>query len=237
MKLLIFSDVHGNRYAWDEFLREIRDIEYDYLIFCGDIFGYYYDQQYIFDYLCRLQHLIWLKGNHDEYFLQAYEGRIKEEELIEKYGHSYDNVRQKYSEEVYVKLRQLPEKVELVLGGYKVGIFHGTPENTLMGRLYPKDLIVHTEFYEKYDIIILGHTHFSMKRFLPGTNKLIINPGSLGQPRDGKGSRYALLNIEAGQVENHTIYYDNKELYKKIDQYDEDLKKLKDVLERKVADD
>lgn len=236
MKLLLFSDVHGNRYAFDAFLKEIQDIEYDYMIFCGDIFGYYYDQQYIFDCLCQLPRLIWLKGNHDEYFLQVYEGCLDEKELIEKYGHSYHNVRQRYPEEMYVKLRQLPDKVELILEGNKVGIFHGTPDNVLMGRLYPQDLIEHTEFYEMYDIIILGHTHFSMKRFLVGTDTLIINPGSLGQPRDGRGSRYAILNVDNQEMESHIINYDNTELYNKIDLYDSDLKKLKDVLERKGRD-
>lgn len=236
MKLLIFSDVHGNRYAFDEFLKEIREIEYDYMVFCGDIFGYYYDQKYIFDALCQIPHLIWLKGNHDQYFLQAYEGDLDEKELIERYGHSYHHVRQKYSEEMYIKISQLPDQVELMLEGHKIGIFHGTPEHALMGRLYPQDLIEHQELYQIYDIIILGHTHFFMRRYIAESNTLIINPGSLGQPRDGAGSSYLVLNIESGQVENHTIFYDNTELYSKIDLYDADLKKLKEVLERRRKD-
>ena len=47
MRLIIFSDLHGNSYALDAFLSQIKEEPYDYLVFCGDIFGYYYDQHEI----------------------------------------------------------------------------------------------------------------------------------------------------------------------------------------------
>lgn len=236
MKLVVFSDIHGNRYAFDAFINELERIKYDYLIFCGDIFGYYYDQQYIFEKLQKMKKLIWLKGNHDDYFLKAYCDCAKERELIKNYGHSYHNIRGKYSDTIYRTLKELSDKAELYMDKQKIGIFHGTPEDSLMGRLYPNNQIVNKELYSRYDIVILGHTHFRMARYLRNMDTLIVNPGSLGQPRDGKGSCYLVLDIIDKKLEFYTIKYDNTELYKQIDLYDKELAKLKDVLERKELD-
>ena len=43
MKIIFFSDVHGNRYAVEQFFKDIKNIPYDRLIFGGDVFGYYYE--------------------------------------------------------------------------------------------------------------------------------------------------------------------------------------------------
>ena len=70
MRLLIFSDIHGNQYAWQAFLCKLEDIEYDSVIFLGDIFGYYYGQKEIIEDLLVMKDLIWLRGNHDQLFLE-----------------------------------------------------------------------------------------------------------------------------------------------------------------------
>ena len=97
MKLVVFSDIHGNSYALDAFLKKIKTISYDYLVFCGDIFGYYYNQKEIIRKLSEMDGLIWLKGNHDAYFLEIYQRNVNAEYYIEQYGHSYDDIRKRYN--------------------------------------------------------------------------------------------------------------------------------------------
>lgn len=231
MKILVFSDIHGNRYAFDKFILKLNEIKYDKIIFCGDIFGYYYDQLYIIEQLKRIENLIWIKGNHDDYAVKLYKGLLSERDLIENYGHSYQYLKDYFSDFDIEFIDKLPIYKELVLSGKKIGVFHGTPDHCLLGRLYPNSKILEKDSYLHYDIIILGHTHFKMVRYIENT--MIINPGSLGQPRDGQGFGYAIIDSKISEVLFYNVDFDKTELYEKINYYDPNLDKLKLVLERK----
>lgn len=62
--------------------------------------------------------------------------------------------------------------------------------------MYP-DTDVNESLYHPYDFVILGHTHYQMYRKPDRT--VLLNPGSLGQPRDGKGYSYCVLDTETGK--------------------------------------
>ncbi len=239
MKLVLFSDIHGNSYALDSFFAQVSDLTYDFIVFCGDIFGYYYDQKKIMKKLSDLSRLIWLKGNHDAYFLKLCESDLSkrndaERYYIENYGHSYENLSVRYDKEEISLIASHPSEFLLEDENIKIGIFHGTPDNSLEGRLYPDQPILKSDAYQKYDIVILGHTHCRMIRREGHT--LVINPGSLGQPRDGKGYSYALLDTNTKEVKFCTVTVHEKALYEKIDRFDPGLKKLKEILERRSKD-
>lgn len=232
MKLLVFSDIHGNSYALDAFFSKIGAMEYGVLIFCGDIFGYYYNQKQIIEKLSARKDLIWLKGNHDEYFLNLYRGNAEKEYYIRQYGHSYDHLQEHYEEQDFDLIASHPSSYLLQEENCRIGIFHGTPADSLNGRLYPDKPVLHPELYQNYDIVILGHTHCRMVRTEGAT--LIINSGSLGQPRDGRGYGFAAIDTALKTVVFHNVEIDQAALYSQIDQYDPGLKKLKDVLERRI---
>lgn len=231
MRLIIFSDLHGNSYALNAFLDQIKKESYDYLIFCGDIFGYYYNQQEIIEKLDQIDDLVWLKGNHDDYFLRLFYGEKEEKEYIRNYGHSYFDIKNRFTRLECEKIAKCKSECVIVARDRRIGIFHGTPQDSLEGRLYPKDPIINPEIFQQYDIVILGHTHCRMKRFVGDT--LVVNSGSLGQPRDGNGFGYAVINTIENTVRFENIILDTTELYKQIDQYDPELIKLKSVLERR----
>ncbi len=48
---------------------KIKELTHGMLIFCGDILDYYYNQKQVLEKLSEREDLIWLKGNHDHYFL------------------------------------------------------------------------------------------------------------------------------------------------------------------------
>lgn len=53
MKLLIFSDIHGNNHAFDAFVKSLSTQNKQYeLLFLGDFIGYYYGANEIISY-CR----------------------------------------------------------------------------------------------------------------------------------------------------------------------------------------
>lgn len=212
-------------------MKKIKTIPYDHLIFCGDIFGYYYNQKSVLNMLSALEGLIWLKGNHDAYFQKLYEGKEDEAYYIRRYGHSYADIRERYGKKEAEQIGAKEPKFVLKEEGLKIGIFHGTPEDCLEGRLYPDKPVLNPKEYQKYDIVILGHTHCRMQRREGGT--WIVNSGSLGQPRDGNGYGFAVMDTDSRRVEFQTVEIDQPRLYAQIDQFDPHLTKLKEVLERK----
>lgn len=60
MKIIFFSDAHGNRYAIDQFFEDVKTMAYDRIIFGGDIFGYYYEQEYILSVLRGKMYTVFL---------------------------------------------------------------------------------------------------------------------------------------------------------------------------------
>ena len=228
MRLLIFSDIHGNQYAWRAFLQKIEHMQYDVMAFLGDIFGYYYAQDEIITGLCLVEDLIWLKGNHDQLFLDLLDGKEDLNVLTEHYGHTYE---QAYSSGNWMReiIALRPTSYELVADEHRILFCHGTPSNPLHGRCYPRDMWGPSDC-GPYDIVFCGHTHFRMVR--QSNNKLWINVGSLGQPRDGNRSGALLFESNTCEFEYVDITYDKAPLFEEIQQKDPYLPKLKDILKR-----
>ena len=132
MRLLVFSDLHGNSYALDAFLERIQNEEYDRKIFCGDIFGYYYNQHEIIKKLAQMDDLIWLKGNHDDYFLRLFCGMEEEEDYVEHYGHSYRDVRRRFTRRECDRIAACRSEYVIAGEDCQIGIFHGTRQNPLV---------------------------------------------------------------------------------------------------------
>jgi len=62
----------------------------------------------------------------------------------------------------------------------------------------------------------VGHTHVPAT-FRVGDTKVMINPGSVGQPRDGDPrASYALLDVERGTADFHRVAYDVIETQKRM---------------------
>lgn len=228
MIFVVFSDIHGNQFAFREFKKEMRNIMYDKVLFCGDLCGYYYGQDEIARDLQHMEHMIAVKGNHDQYALDVAAGKKAKEELYPKYGHSYAAI----SKEVMEYVGQLPEKMEFIADQKKYLLIHGMPSNPLEGRLYPADEAgreLETE-YQKYDFVFSGHTHFRADRMIGKTR--VMNPGSLGQQRDGKGFSYAIFNTETEILEFRNVTFEFLELENEIQCKDPDNQKMIEILHR-----
>lgn len=230
MKICLFSDIHGNQYALDEFIKISSKLDIDLFIFCGDIFGYYYEPNKVISTLKTIKQLKCVKGNHDQLFLDICSGKIDENGLITKYGNSYKNIQNKISEINKPFIEYMPNNLKLKYEGKNIGVFHGSPTDSLNGRIYPDTLIVNPNIFREYDYVILGHTHYRMVRQIGKTK--VINPGSLGQPRDKNGFSFATLSIPQGEVTFYEIHWDRQKLVKDIKAKDNENKKLIDILFR-----
>ncbi|MGV8951942.1 MAG: metallophosphoesterase family protein, partial [Cypionkella sp.] len=85
---------------------------------------------------------------------------------------------------------------------------HGTPWDTDT-YLYPDAPLPLMEKVAQSaaDFIVLGHTHHQFDRVIG--NRRIINPGSVGQPRDRKpGAAWSILDLDTGKVDHRREVYD-----------------------------
>lgn len=230
MKICFFSDIHGNLYALEEFLTKSKELEIDQYIFCGDIFGYYYEQDAVISKLKNINGLFSLKGNHDQYYLDICLGLENEDRLVKKYGSSYKNITTKISVENKKFVENMMDSLVFNFGGKRIGVFHGSPMDPGNGRVYPDTDLLESDGYTNYDYVVLGHTHYRMVRHIGSTT--VINPGSIGQPRDKNGFSFVTLTIPNGEIEFHEITWNKNELVKDIEINDMGNAKLIDILYR-----
>lgn len=201
MKLCVFSDVHGNVVPLQRML-SIERGNVDQFFFLGDIFGYFHEQSSIIDTLMNLENIHSIKGNHEKNYLLSLHENSYKKLMVEKYGVSYELM---ISERQLAYIQRLPECSEFILDGLKIGFFHGGPDDFLEQRVYP-DTVLSEESCGKYDYIFLGHTHYRLNKQVGRT--CVVNPGSLGQPRDGKGFSYCIFDTQKRKFEFKQIELD-----------------------------
>lgn len=237
MQICFFSDIHGNGYAFDAFLREMQEKKPDKIIFGGDFAGYYYDADRIISRVRKLR-LECILGNHDAMLLKLLDGQEDLQKLITRYGNSYKKLMQELKKENEQFLRSLPLFLEIEADGLKLGFFHGSPRDFQNDRIYPDTEITKEEeiaLFEKYDYVFCGHTHHRLVKQIGRT--VLINPGSAGQQRDKKGTSYVLFDTKTGEYEICSFGYEIEALERDVDKYDgedeERKNRLKEVLRRK----
>lgn len=233
MRIIFFSDAHGNQYAVKALFKQIENEKIDSIVFGGDIFGYYYGQEEIID-LLRNHKTKCLLGNHDKMFLDLIDGKIRRDGLIEKYGRTYFDIEKRISNDNINFIRTLVPEVFLRTDGLNIYFAHGSKKDPLNGRIYPDTDVSRCTEYKGIDFAILGHTHHETEK--KAFDCTIINPGSLGQPRDGKGCKYLLFDTVKREYYINKVIYDISPLIDEIKSNDEGTMrdKLIEVMYRKA---
>lgn len=245
MKICVFADVHGNSQAWLNMYKKEKD-EVEAFFFLGDIFGYFYDQETIIKDFMSDKRIVAIRGNHDEYYLKHFCGLTGAElkaiddviddsediqsRLIQEYGCSY---RQRYDIHEQEYMKKLSDYYITEIDGKRIALFHGGPGDYLEQKIYPDtemtvDTVIDT--YEEFDFIFLGHTHCRMDRMR--NNCRVINPGSLGQPEDGKGFSYGIFDTATGNFEFREVDSDMESLIKEASIFDGDTRMYRYLCEK-----
>lgn len=199
MKIAIISDIHANIYGLKTVLADFPKI--DKILCAGDITGYYPFVNEVIDEL-KKRRVLAVRGNHDQYLLDGKAPKDKNDDV----KNSVQRMKKIISEENLDYVKSLPELLNLGINNKKVLIVHGSPWDQLEERIYP-DYPNFSKFSEvDADVIILGHTHYPMIKKI--NNKIVVNPGSCGQPRDYNLLSYVLWNTENNTFENKRISWD-----------------------------
>jgi len=198
MKVAILSDIHGNLPALLAVLGDVGNV--DVLLCCGDLVGYYPDVNEICDLLQKERALV-IRGNHDAYISGELEPNPNNLEI-----YKLEWTRQKLNKNKFHWLVTLPLEMNFLWNGLKIKIRHASPwdEETY---LYPNSPKFSNYKVSKDELHVFGHTHHPM--MLNIDEGMILNPGSVGQPRDwDPRASYAVLETKSRKIEIRRVFYD-----------------------------
>lgn len=203
MKILVLSDLHANLAAIEAAVAE----GFDRLICLGDLVGYGPSPNEVIRFI-REHAFVAIRGNHDNALALDVECRCSPDLKALAEATLADH-RTLLSSEELDWLRALPNSVGFTLDGYRFAAFHATPRDPLyeyeITPELPDDQLREQIEGVKADFILLGHTHLPMVRGIG--SRIVVNPGSVGQPRDGNPEcSYAI--IEDGVVGLRRTKYD-----------------------------
>ena len=207
MKIAIISDIHANQEALAAVLAAIDGVER--ILCCGDLVGYYDRPNEVCDML-RSRNVLCVRGNHDAYVTGAL---VPDAELEPIYR--IDWTTSVLTAENRQWLANLPVEAEFAVNGVNIRLRHASPwdEETYV---YPDkpELIARIDL-EKGEILALGHTHHPL--LAPAGKGLVVNPGSVGQPRDyNPAAAYAIVDCTNGDVSFHREKYPVAELQERL---------------------
>ncbi|MEF8757389.1 MAG: metallophosphoesterase family protein [Halobacteriales archaeon] len=190
MRVGVISDIHGNLPALETVLADMPDVHA--LVCAGDVVGYNPWPAECLDRV-REREVPTVMGNHDR-------------EVARGGGFGFNSMATagvEYAREVLDDddrewLGSLPAR-RTVLDG-RVGIAHGHPRHPDR-YTYPEEFSARLLAWEgddgtafDLDVVVLGHTHVQGHRVFD--SGVVMNPGSVGQPRDGDPrAAYALLEL------------------------------------------
>ncbi|THE66583.1 metallophosphoesterase [Salinadaptatus halalkaliphilus] len=197
MKIGLISDVHGNRVALEAVLADMPPV--DRLCCAGDVVGYNPWPADCVDEL-RDREVPTVMGNHDV--------ATADETAFQFNGMAragVEHARAELSSEQLAWLADLP--AERLLCDGRLKLVHGNPDDPKRYTTYTYPRQFSPELLGEEDILVLGHTHVQCVREYD--EGIVVNPGSVGQPRDGDPrASYAVLDLEAITVDTHRVEYD-----------------------------
>lgn len=198
MRYLVISDIHANLEAYETVMAHAATVKYDKVLVLGDLVGYGADPNTVCDRIRALAPDALIRGNHDKVGsgIESPEGfnAVARNAIRWTFEHLTDENRE--------WLAQLPEGPMVV--DELIEICHGTP--------FDEDAYVFDDLdalramhAARRPLCLFGHTHVQVGHYLSRdqfglstaedhrpltikleeSNRYLVNPGSVGQPRDG----------------------------------------------------
>lgn len=230
MRVLIVSDIHANLTALEAVLEDAAG-SYDAVWCLGDTVGY---GPWPDECIARVRDLgaITVIGNHDWAAL----GEMDVEDFNPEARKAVTWTVAHLSQEARSWLRGLPSQ-PLVVEGYT--LTHGSPRDPIWEYvLYPAVAWANFEHFTT-PYCLVGHTHvpslhllgkgeqksvmaapkYGMVMALSSSARGILNPGSVGQPRDNdRRAAYALLDTEKNTWEPRRVEYSIEQTQRRMRQ-------------------
>lgn len=229
MRVAVVSDIHANLHALEAVERDLRQQGADEIWSLGDVVGYGAHPRECLRWVRENAGAL-VKGNHDEAVAtgdvtgfnqmaasaaRAHAQILTPAERTEVFGWA-------------LEARRAPRS------GEEVVIVHGSPDEPLHEYVQPHDARLGLKRWSRLGaMVFLGHTHRPFAAFRAGKTGAeawsakgftehvseptpsgahpfaLINPGSVGQPRDGDArASYAMVDFDRRAIELRRVEYD-----------------------------
>jgi len=225
MNYALFSDAHGNLEALTAVVERMKASEPDHYLFMGDVVGYGANPSECLELITELKPT-WVAGNHD----YAACGKLDPAWFNEHARAAIQWTQNVLTHEEKEQLAKMPLVAEeelwtLVHGGLNEPEFFPYVQDEEDAQSSFSKLKTH--------LLALGHSHIPMCYEAKGKSgpvshtgtqiklnpksRYLINPGSVGQPRDGVApASFALFDSEASLLTYHRVNYDIEAAARKI---------------------
>lgn len=217
MRVAVISDIHANLPAFEAVLAEIERAQIDEIWCLGDVIGYGAQPEECVS-LARERCSLCLLGNHDLAVL----GRIDSFSFTPSAAEAVHWTREQISPESVRYLETLLPSTSRE----GLGLFHASPRDPVWEYVLSTDQAAECMDVQAQRISLIGHSHIALyfkeseprpgrpsfrteadgskateglKLQLDDESRWLINPGSVGQPRDGD-RRAAWLELDTSRL-------------------------------------
>ena len=232
MKIGLLADIHGNSTALAAALAAAKREGAERILCAGDCVGSYYDPGTCLDLLAEWE-VSGVRGNHEDLLFGLLREPSSAADLRRRYGSGLALAASSLGPQHLADLQRLPARQELTIEGRRILLCHGAP--------WDPDFYVYPDAAPETfarcaasgaDVVVMGHTHYRLIKTSGST--VIVNPGSVGQPRDRQlGAAWALLETTTGVCRGFTEPYDSAPIEAQARRTDPHLPYLWEVLNRR----
>jgi putative phosphoesterase len=203
MRLGVLSDIHGNRIALDAVLADMPAV--DGLVCAGDVVGYNpWPAECVA--AVRERGMPTVMGNHDRAVVRDAGFRFNG---MAAAGVEY--ARERLDADARSWLADLPATRTVANG--QVRLVHGHPDDPDR-YTYPEEFA--PSMLGEEALLVTGHTHVQGHRVFD--TGVVMNPGSVGQPRDGNPhAGYAVVDLPADEADDEPVRVEERRVEYDVD--------------------
>jgi predicted phosphodiesterase len=230
MKYLVLSDIHGNLEALDASVAAAQR-QYDAVLVLGDLVGYGADPNAVVDLVRSLEPVAIIRGNHDKVASGVEDAEGFNTVARNAVTWTYETLtpdNRSYLQDLPLGPHVVDELVE---------ICHGSP--------FDEDAYIFDELdalralkAARRRVCLFGHTHVpvvfqlttdeALEVLMPGPEpelvlafqpgfRYLVNPGSVGQPRDGDPrASFAIVDAASAEMKLFRVAYEIESAQQKV---------------------
>jgi len=218
MQVAIVSDIHGNRHAFEAVLEDIDASECEELWCLGDLVGYGAEPDACVD-LARRHASVCLAGNHD----LGVRGDIP----LEDFSRGAALAARWTQQTISAQTREFLSSLQPVNLDEAVGLYHASPRDPVWEYVLSALQAELCLDAQSHRVCLIGHSHVALSFSRPPgetatgetrtadeelelqQGEWLINPGSVGQPRDGDPrAAWLELDLDGWRAVYRRVEYD-----------------------------
>jgi predicted phosphodiesterase len=212
MRVAVVSDIHGNRQAFEAVLDAIEAIDCQEMWCLGDLVGYGAEPDACVE-LARLNAAICLAGNHDL--------GVRGDLPLEEFSRGAALAAKWTQGQITPETREYLARLKPLNLDEEVGLYHASPRDPVWEYVLSPLQAELCLDVQRHRVCLIGHSHVALSFMRPegapasgetrsdgeeldvSDGEWLINPGSVGQPRDGD-PRAAWIELD---TKNWTVVY------------------------------